>query len=113
MPVRHQRKRIKGWQKPNGSVIVDRTSKWGNPYTVEQAKEAGFKAPHKAAVDAFDAFLKGDDWALACDGDVEKSEALREKLLTDIHELKGKDLVCFCPLDKPCHADVLIRLANK
>ncbi|XAZ30649.1 DUF4326 domain-containing protein [Paenarthrobacter ureafaciens] len=27
-------------------------------------------------------------------------------------ELAGKDLACWCPLDKPCHADVLLELAN-
>ena len=26
--------------------------------------------------------------------------------------LGGRDLACWCPLDKPCHADVLLRLAN-
>jgi hypothetical protein len=28
-------------------------------------------------------------------------------------ELRGKDLMCFCALDQPCHADVLLELANK
>jgi hypothetical protein len=27
-------------------------------------------------------------------------------------ELRGKNLACWCPLDQPCHADVLLRLAN-
>lgn len=27
-------------------------------------------------------------------------------------ELAGRDLVCWCPLDAPCHADVLLRIAN-
>jgi hypothetical protein len=27
--------------------------------------------------------------------------------------LRGKDLACWCPLDQPCHADVLLRLANE
>ncbi len=30
----------------------------------------------------------------------------------DLHELRGKNLACWCPLDKPCHADVLLELAN-
>jgi len=30
----------------------------------------------------------------------------------DLYELKGKDLACWCPLDCPCHADVLLKLAN-
>ena len=31
----------------------------------------------------------------------------------DIHELAGRDLCCWCPLDQPCHADVLLELANR
>jgi hypothetical protein len=27
-------------------------------------------------------------------------------------ELRGKNLACFCPLDQPCHADVLLEIAN-
>ena len=27
-------------------------------------------------------------------------------------ELRGKNLACFCPLDRPCHADILLELAN-
>ena len=26
--------------------------------------------------------------------------------------LRGKNLACFCPIDQPCHADVLLELAN-
>ena len=28
------------------------------------------------------------------------------------NELRGHDLACWCPLDQPCHADVLLELAN-
>lgn len=28
-------------------------------------------------------------------------------------ELRGHDLCCWCPLDQPCHADVLLELANE
>ena len=28
-------------------------------------------------------------------------------------ELRGKNLSCWCPLDKPCHADILLEIANK
>ncbi|WP_245584702.1 DUF4326 domain-containing protein [Salipiger mucosus] len=27
--------------------------------------------------------------------------------------LRGRDLACWCPLDRPCHADILLELANK
>jgi hypothetical protein len=28
-------------------------------------------------------------------------------------ELGGRDLVCWCPIDQPCHADVLLEIANQ
>ena len=28
-------------------------------------------------------------------------------------ELAGRDLTCWCPLDVPCHADVLLEVANR
>jgi len=31
----------------------------------------------------------------------------------DIATLRGKNLACWCPLDHPCHADVLLELANR
>lgn len=31
----------------------------------------------------------------------------------DLAALRGKDLACWCPLDQPCHADVLLELANR
>jgi hypothetical protein len=33
-PVRVRRRRVAGWRKSAGAVIVDRTSRWGNPFTV-------------------------------------------------------------------------------
>jgi hypothetical protein len=36
----------------------------------------------------------------------------RHTILADISQLKGKDLMCWCPLDQPCHADILLALAN-
>ncbi len=29
------------------------------------------------------------------------------------NELAGSDLACWCPLDQPCHADVLLEIANR
>ncbi|NLH45606.1 MAG: DUF4326 domain-containing protein, partial [Acholeplasmataceae bacterium] len=31
----------------------------------------------------------------------------------NISELKGKNLACWCSLNSPCHADVLLRLSNR
>lgn len=35
----------------------------------------------------------------------------KDSLARDIVELEGKDLVCWCA-PKPCHADVLLEIAN-
>lgn len=95
MPKRIQRKRSKGWRMPEGAVYVGRPTRWGNPYKI------GFLCVDaQEAVDTFAGQLlvmQKDD-----------PEYFRRWLAP----LKGKDLACWCPLDKPCHADVLLRLAN-
>ncbi len=40
---------------------------------------------------------------------------MQERALTQmtmLHALKGRDLACWCALDGPCHAEVLLVLAN-
>lgn len=93
IPQRIQRSRAKGWRMPPGAVFVGRPSKWGNPYKV------GTRAAptHEAAVVLFRDYLAR--WP-------EMVEAAR-------HELKGKTLVCWCRPDQPCHADVLLEVANQ
>ena len=106
MPKRIQLSRKKGWRKPEGAVVVSRPSMWGNPYTVQGATEAGYKDGHAMAVWAFEEWLRGNH-------DFSKDRHRRDWVMTNIHDLEGKDLACWCPLDKPCHADVLLRLANQ
>lgn len=36
----------------------------------------------------------------------------RRQILERLHELRGKDLCCWCSPSKACHADVLLELAN-
>lgn len=95
IPRRIQRKREKGWRMPPNAVYVGRPTKWGNPYKVG--------APHPIFGDAMDA-----DDAVA----MYIFHLITSGLLMSIAELRGKDLICWCPLDRPCHADVLLKLAN-
>jgi hypothetical protein len=37
----------------------------------------------------------------------------RARLLGMLGRLRGRDLACWCSLDEPCHADVLLDLANR
>jgi hypothetical protein len=36
----------------------------------------------------------------------------RRVVVASLPELRGRDLACWCPLDEPCHADVLLEVAN-
>ena len=105
-PKRIQRKRTEGWKMPEGAVYVGRPTKWGNPWTPQKYWDAGFSGSLTTAVghcvDAYKAWLLGrKHWA---HGEL--------KPVPDLSELRGKDLACWCPLDQPCHADVLLEIAN-
>lgn len=52
--------------------------------------------------------LTGQDMA-----HIEYRHPSRDELLAEVQNLKGKNLACWCPLDKPCHADVLLEIANQ
>ncbi|MDN5786518.1 DUF4326 domain-containing protein [Pseudorhodobacter sp.] len=109
-PKRIQLRRGKGWRKPEGAVVVSRgPGKFGNPFTIAAAAEASFPDPARAAVTAFRDWLNGDPWACPS-GDT--WEVKRQTILQALPELRGKDLCCWCALDQPCHADVLLELAN-
>jgi len=93
------RRRYRGFRMPENTVYVGRPSKWGNPYQVKDGDRA-------SAVRAFRSEL---EWYLSGKGCIaEKTEQVKKGLA----ELRGKNLACWCPLDQPCHADVLIEIAN-
>ena len=90
-PHRVRLSRVKGARLPQNSMSVARPTRWGNPNLVEHHGEAG-------AVRAFERDLLGGVLDISV-ADVEKC-------------LRGRSLACWCQLDRPCHADVLLRLAN-
>ncbi len=100
-PRRIQRKRTKGWRMPSNAVYVGEPSKWANPY-------GGIPAISAAA--AVTAFRKG---LLAQIGRNPLGPTNLFGVMADaLSELRGKDLACWCPLDEPCHADILLEIAN-
>lgn len=103
MPERIQLRRTKGWRKPEGAIVVSRPSKWGNPFVVGQLIHRGlpFSGTDMVVVDRAHAVRLYRQWLFS----VEHSR--------DMHSaLRGRDLACWCPLEQPCHADVLLELAN-
>ena len=100
---------------PEGAVYVGRPTIWGNPWTHEATLATGLFRPEHVAeanVDEYQGWLKATPEQVRSYQVYQENEKQRQELLARIGELKGKDLACWCPLDQPCHADVLLRLAN-
>lgn len=99
--VRVKLSRQKGWRMPANTVKVDRTTRWGNPWPINE-EGPGFRiAPDAAgAVGLFRQMMRDDEMRGWTD------------FPADISPLRGKNLACWCALDAPCHADVLLELAN-
>lgn len=99
-PHRVQLSRAKGWRMPPNTVKVDRTTKWGNPFKPGTSCAYTGGRPVQDKRHAFVLYR-----AVAPDNEVLVASAQAN--------LRGKNLACWCPLDAPCHADILLEMANK
>lgn len=131
-PQRIQLRRVKGWRMPSTAVSVARPTRWGNPFKVggfylnrsafhhwpypaegpartRAATDHWTKDPYlevvavvidrRHAAQLFGAHIAGENaghWS---------PENIRRYL-------EGRDLACWCPLDQPCHANILLEIAN-
>jgi hypothetical protein len=104
MPERVQLSRAKGWRMPPNTVKVARPSRYGNPHRIgadhSYYMEGAERATAAQCVELFRSHIEA-----TCAVEPDYLERLRA-------DLGGKNLACFCPLDRPCHADVLLELAN-
>jgi len=114
MMERIQLSRAKGWRMPPNTVNVARGPGriWGNPFTIADAVEVAQVRPDRAqrfVVECFGHWLRGDrqNWMGP------ESDAAAALILSRLPELRGKNLACWCRPGTPCHADVLLELANK
>ena len=114
--------RTRGWTKPNGAVYVNRPSKWGNPFAPKIIPGWATASREYAARD-FERWVMMPCRVMQRDGSLRSWAGSHEDLMGKryedrpdvrdiIAELRGKDLVCDCPLSQPCHADVLLGIAN-
>jgi len=104
-PRRIQRKRVKGWRLPFGAVYVGRPSMWGNPWCAGELR--GTLPPMTAG----QAVARYEQW-LASTVSQPPHGAARAHILMCLYQLRGRDLACWCKLTDPCHADVLLAVAN-
>lgn len=104
MPERIQLRRAKGWRLPDAAVVVARPTKWGNPFRVD-----GTYGQHSApSITVRDTAHAVEMYRWWIDNTIH-GQAIAEAA---IHELTERNLACWCPLDQPCHADVLLEIAN-
>lgn len=102
MPIRIQRSRKKGWTIPPNTKVVTRPGRFGNPFYIKSQAAWGPAPSEFECATAAEAVQKFED--IVCP--VPEIRALI------VRELRGFDLCCWCKLGQPCHADVLLRIAN-
>lgn len=110
-PVRIQRRRTKGFKLPPNTVSVTRPGRWGNPYFPGCGLGFG----------GFDENMLPVHWPLRTPADALRHFYEYARLMKRdqpgeferyIAPLRGKSLACWCKPGDPCHADVLLELAN-
>lgn len=97
-PRRVQRRRTKGWRMPENTVYVGRGTKWGNPWIVDPEKST-YPPQNQYRDTSAECVSLYRDWI---------SYTTDEEFRT----LAGKNLACWCLETEPCHADVLLEIAN-
>ena len=108
MTMRVQLRRTKGWRMPPNTVKVCRPGKWGNPFIVGERygwAEPGcgeIEGPFTPIKDRAEAVSVYRGWITD-----------QPDLMAALPELRGKNLACWCPASEPCHAAVLMKMANK
>jgi hypothetical protein len=118
MPIRVQRKRTKGYKMPANTKSVTRPHKFGNPYKIGmhnvwdiKDRETGKSLKDiLVAKNGENKYHTIEDTLLAYREKIKASGAMQRIIK---RELVGKNLACFCPLSSPCHADILLELANE
>jgi hypothetical protein len=90
MPQRIRLSRLPGWRKPAGAIVVSRPSRWSNPFPVAEFGRDEAVRRYRELVTSTPDLM----------------ESVRQ-------ELADHDLACWCKLDQPCHADILLDIANR
>ncbi len=125
-PIRIQRKRIKGWKKPENTVNCTRSGKGngvlGNPFFIKDnwlwfgiqplcmiEKDATEIERNQLLVDCFKKWINGERVIMGETIDETPKPYTREFIKT----YAGQNMMCFCGLDAPCHVDYLLTIANE
>jgi hypothetical protein len=107
---------------PENTIYVGRPTRWGNPFKAKRGYEKIALRMYRLYVkgqlskDAMDKILGERKQAYHPDAELAIIKWNMDGQVM-IHaarkELRGKDVACWCPVGKPCHADILLRIVNK
>jgi hypothetical protein len=128
MPERIQRRRTKGFVMPAKAIYVGRPTRWGNPWRIyhghhlvgpqwQVCRDTWRHIPADQCVWSY----VSSSHPIAVEEAVGRYQMLLQvrqrdepaRLADWLKPLRGRDLACWCRLDQPCHADVLLEIANK
>lgn len=129
-PQRITLSRAKGWRKPEGTIIVSRPSIWGNPWGFgDPATLSALGGVYNVAamtqdeaVETYRSWLQGRKPSYKLPDCLNEAgvylvkdhlHARRQLIHANLHTLRGHDLACWCKQGTPCHADVLLEIANQ
>lgn len=121
-PQRIHRTQRKGWKTPENTIYVGRPTKWGNPFA-PMVIPGWATASRQYAVDDYTRWLLTECRTDPRDGRVLSIGGSWPELLgvpyagrPALEEIRvnlaGRNLACYCPISQPCHADVLLEIAN-
>jgi hypothetical protein len=95
-------------------IWVGEGSAFANPFTMDGCREAGYQGTDEEIAErckcAYKVWL-GPSWRENWQGS--ESESRRKIILDHLPFLRGQYLACSCDIDKPCHADILLEMANE
>ncbi len=94
---------VKGWT-ANGARYCTHRTKFGNPFYDPR----NGKTDRATAVDQYRRWIDGE----GLDEMWLNGFCYHRPTAADIASLRGRNLACYCPPHQPCHADLLLELAN-
>ncbi len=108
-PIRVQLRRTKGWKMPPNTMKVDRSTRGGNPFKPRKATTCGCRSAGECGHRGLTLEESVELFKIT---KIDQMRFFPETTGKYLEPLRGKNLACWCPLDQPCHADVLLEIAN-
>lgn len=118
-PIRIQRKRTKGWKMPENTLSVTRPGKYGNIFKVGEILSYTrriTKVNKDSSISGrlYTGKLKVKNKKHSLQLYRDYAESKFDNGEWDKEEILKYDYIaCWCALDKPCHVDILLELANE